>query len=176
VSRFTTVFILLQGAVNSRVASLDRITQIGASFPSRTGSAMVGNDAAPVRPSLISLSAFFLRQGVNDCLAQSQQFGIADVERLFVRSHVKFSFRKVFAFQRRSTRSRKATVIALKMNSSCMRNLRCLLPRSNRHRELILMSAPNVKSGTLTAGTALSIDKVKMDDSHFSGGLGRKPV
>jgi hypothetical protein len=34
------------------------------------------------------------------------------------------------------------------MNSSCIRNLRCLLRRSNRHRELILMSARNVKSGT----------------------------
>jgi len=81
---------------------------------------MVGNCAAPVRPSSVSLSAFFLRQGVHDCLAQSQKFGIADVERLFVGSHMKFSFSKLSAFQRRSTQSRKATVIALKMNSSCM--------------------------------------------------------
>jgi len=84
---------------------------------------MVGNCAAPVRPSSVSLSAFFLRQGVHDCLAQSQQFGIADVERLFVRCHVKFSFRKLSAFQRRSIRSRKATGIALKMNSSCMHEI-----------------------------------------------------
>ena len=84
---------------------------------------MVGNCAAPVRPSSVSLSAFLLRQGVHDCLAQSQQFGIADVERLFVRCHVKFSFRKLSAFQRRSIRSRKATGIALKMNSSCMHEI-----------------------------------------------------
>ena len=81
---------------------------------------MVGNCAAPVRPSSVSLSAFLLRQGVHDCLAQSQQFGIADVERLFVGRHVKFSFRKLSAFQRRSTQSRKVSVTALKMNSSCM--------------------------------------------------------
>ena len=81
---------------------------------------MVGNCAAPIRPSSVSLSAFFLRQGVHDCLAQSQKLGITGAERLFVGSHMKFSFSKLSAFQRRSTQSRKVSVTALKMNSSCM--------------------------------------------------------
>lgn len=114
-----------------------------------TRSARAGKLAASARSLPVALSTFACRLGPQDQLAQPQQLGIANAEWLSISRHTNSGSCRLLPFHTPAPcRIQEARLIALKVNTRCMRDyLNWLLGRINERSELSLMLAQSVKSG-----------------------------